>query len=127
VTKDLRGTIATPVEGSITELVQAWAALRPSSAKGRFEASGEAGIVMMPFRLIAMDWNTSLPKLSSSFAATEPALSRVRRLPWTADLRLQALAYERCVPTSIPNSARAKISRVSRSDDAAPGLPSNYW
>jgi hypothetical protein len=37
------------------------------------------------------------------------------------------LAYERCVPTSIPNSARAKISRVSRSDDAAPGLPSNYW
>ena len=59
-------------------------------------------------------------------AATEPAISRVRRLPWTADLRLQALAYERCVPTSIPNSARAKISRVSRSDDAAPGLPSNY-
>ena len=41
-------------------------------------------------------------------------------ITWTVNLRLQALAYRRCVPTSIPNAARAKISRVSRGDDAAP-------
>ena len=77
-------------------------------------------LIMMPFHLTATDWSRSLPKQSSSFAAIEPAISRGRRLRWTVDLRLQALAYQRCVPTSIPNSARAKISRVSRGDDAAP-------
>ena len=38
VTKDLRG---------ITELVQAWAALRPSSAKGRFEALRATGLTTL--------------------------------------------------------------------------------
>ena len=77
-------------------------------------------LIMMPFHLTVTDWSRSLPKQSSSFAATGPAISPGRRSPWTVDLRLQALAYQRCVPTSIPNAARAKISRVSRGGDAAP-------
>jgi hypothetical protein len=43
-----------------------------------------------------------------------------RRLGWAVELGIQALADQGCVPTSIPNAARAKISRVSRGDDAAP-------
>ena len=55
----------------------------------------------------------------SSQSSTNFVIARQNRKPfYNLKIRQQ---YERCVPTSIPNSARAKISRVSRS------ARSNYW